>query len=107
MAGALSKMKAALAGYKRTPAPGLDDAEEQDEAQATGGEDADPMEDPRSSNEEGTVLYIPTDQFPKGCKAGDKVVITATVESMGGPGGKIGVIPEEIKPENEEEGKVY
>lgn len=97
MAGVMNKLKAAMSGYKRSPAEDPEDAQDQG---ADEGAEAEPMEDPRSASADGNTLYIDKSLFPDGCKAGDKVTITATVESMGT---KYGVIPEEIKPANEQE----
>ncbi len=84
-------LMAALQGFKRgAPQPDTEDQMDQGDDEAQEGE---PMEDPRSMSQGGDTLLIDADMFPKGCKVGDKVQITGTVESHGT---KFGVVPEGI-----------
>lgn len=58
-------------------------------------EEADePQYDPRASSPDGNTLFLDKDMFPKGCKIGDRVKITAVVTKHGE---KYGVKPEDIE----------
>lgn len=89
---------AALSKFKR-PKPAAPP-----EADATGTDEGDeeegmPMEDPRNSSKDGETLFIDKSMFPGGCKVGDKYEIKGTVASLGS---KIGIVPEEVEPYDEQ-----
>ncbi len=91
-------LMAALKGFQRGPGQDPEDQMDQGDDEAAEGE---PMDDPRSMSEGGDTLLISSDMFPKGCKVGDKVQITGTVESHGT---KFGVVPESITAAKDDSG---
>lgn len=86
-----NKLLKALTGFKR----GSNEPQDEPDDQASDDQEPEeePMDDPRSSDSEGDTLLIDKELFPGGCKVGDKVQITGTVESLGT---KFGVVPEGV-----------